>query len=145
MRFCAFGCEEIGLFGSTSYVRRRVAERDKMHCYINLDSTSADVCTTHELLATKNMLDFALEIIKGNTNWKISQFREFVPLDHEQDSAEFVKQGVNAIWAHEEGNPFFHTRYDTLETIGRAKLARAVRVDLLLFYYLSKCEEEGFA
>ncbi len=144
MRFCAFGCEEIGLFGSTNYVRRRAEELDNLLCYINLDSTSADVCTTHELLASTKMLDFALEIIEGNTSWKITQFREFGPLDHEQDSAEFVRQGVNAIWAHEEGNPFFHTCYDTLETIDRAKLARAVRVDLLLFYYLSKCSEEGF-
>ena len=138
--FCAFGGEEIGLFGSTTYVQRREGDLQNIICYINLDSTSADVCSTHELLVTPNMMDFTLQIIQENTNWKITQYREFTPLDHEQDSAEFVKCGVDAIWTHEEGNPYFHTKYDTLETINPAKLARATRVALLPFFYLANAQ-----
>jgi len=141
MVFCAFGGEEIGLFGSTNFVQRRGDNLNKILCYINLDSVSADVATTHELHVTSGMMDFALEMIKEHTNWQITQYQEFTPLHHEQDSAEFVKCGVDAIWAHEEGNPYFHTKYDTLETINPSKLARATRVALLPFYYLSNMED----
>lgn len=141
MVFCAFGGEEIGLFGSTNFVHRREDDLNKILCYINLDSVSADVATTHELLVTPAMMNFAMQMIQENTNWKITLYREFTPLDHEQDSAEFVKCGMDAIWAHEEGNPYFHTKYDTLETINPSKLARATRVALLPFYYLSNIED----
>lgn len=144
MRFCAFGCEEIGLFGSTHYVHHRKNELEQILCYINLDSTSADVCTTHELLASTQMLGFAREIIESSTGWEITKSGAFSPSDHEQDAAEFVRQGVNAIWTHEEGNPYFHTSYDTLETIDSSKLARATQVSLLLFYYLSMCGRGEF-
>ena len=144
MVFCAFGGEEIGLFGSTHFVQGREKELANIIGYINLDSTSADMCYIHELLVTKGMKDFALGVIKENTNWWINQFREYTPLDHEQDSAEFVKCGVNAIWAHEEGNPYFHTKYDTLATINPAKHALATRVALLPFFYLANVEDVSF-
>jgi|GEM_PF-4608801 len=144
MRFCAFGCEEIGLFGSTHYVHQRKNELEQILCYINLDSTSADVCTTHELLASTKMLGLAREIIESNTGWVITKSGTFSPADHEQDAAEFVRRGVNAIWVHEEGNPYFHTIYDTLETVDSSKLARATQVSLLLSHYLLMCDRGEF-
>ena len=115
LRFCAFGGEEIGLIGSTHYVHQRSNDLNKIFCYLNLDSTSSDTSITHEVHATHNMLDQALSLIQNHSNWKITHFKEFEPLDHEQDSGEFVRQGVDAIWTHEEGNPYFHTIYDRLE------------------------------
>jgi hypothetical protein len=145
MVFCAFGCEEVGLFGSTSFVHKRENHLKNIISYINLDSTCADICFIHEVLVTRDTMEFALKIIKENTNWNINLFRQFTKLDHAQDSAEFVKYGVNAIWASEEGNPYFHTKYDTIDTISPTNLAIALRVSLLPFFYLSNIEEIPFA
>jgi Iap family predicted aminopeptidase len=144
MVFCGFGGEEIGLFGSTGFVQRREKNLGDIVCYVNLDSTSGDVPYTHELHTTEDVKDFAFRLVSEHTGWKITHLRSFTPFDHEQDSAEFVKRGVNAIWAHEEGNAFFHTAYDTLETVSAAKLARAARVSLLPFFYLSQAAEVPF-
>jgi len=138
--FCAFGGEEIGLFGSTAFVQRRAGELASFLAYFNLDSTSGDVPYTHDLLATGRLAAFARELVTSHSDWQITSFREFTPLDHEQDSAEFVRQGVEAFWAHEEGNAFFHTVYDSLDTVDPAKLARATRVALLPFHYLAHAE-----
>jgi aminopeptidase YwaD len=142
--FCAFGGEEIGLFGSTAFVRRRVGELESFLAYFNLDSTSGDVPYTHELQTTRRLGEFARELVAAHSDWRITSFREFTPLDHEQDSAEFVRQGVEAFWAHEEGNAFFHTVYDSLDTVDSAKLARATRAALLPFHYLAQAELVSF-
>ena len=144
MVFCAFGCEEIGLFGSTNFVRNRENDVKNIISYINLDSTSADICYIHRILASKNMMDFALKIVKENTNWMVNVYREFNPLDHEQDSGEFVKHGINAIWASEEGNPYFHTKFDTIDTVSALNLAKATRVALLPFFYLANTDDIPF-
>lgn len=138
--FCAFGGEEIGLFGSTAFVRRRAEELKRVLAYFNLDSTSGDVPYTHDLLITRRLEGFARELVASYSDWLITSCREFTVLDHEQDSAEFVRQGVEAFWAHEEGNAFFHTVYDSLDTVDPAKLARATRVALLPFHYLAHAE-----
>jgi aminopeptidase YwaD len=137
MVFCGFGGEEIGLFGSTSFVRKREGSLNNVVCYVNLDSTSGDVCYTHVLHFTKNMRDFSIQVIGKHSDWRITESFEFTDLDHEQDSAEFVVCGVPAIWAHEEGNAFFHTKYDTIKTIDPVKLSVATRASLLPFYYLA--------
>jgi aminopeptidase YwaD len=137
MVFCGFGGEEIGLFGSTAFVRDRIEEVKDVVCYVNLDSTSGDLCYTHELHVTEGVKDFSLDMLNQYGDWSISQSRSFTPLDHEQDSAEFVKCGIEAFWAHEEGNAFFHTPLDTIETVNPHKLARATRASLLPFFYLA--------
>jgi Zn-dependent M28 family amino/carboxypeptidase len=131
MEFCAFGGEEIGLFGSTHFVRSRIAELQNMICYVNLDSTSGDLPYSHDLYATEDIKDLVHDLVSALTDWKITHCRTFTPWDHEQDSAEFVQQGVDSFWAHEEGNAFFHTTYDTLETVDPVKLARATRAVFL--------------
>lgn len=142
--FCAFGGEEIGLFGSTAFIRHRAGELAGLLAYFNLDSTSGDVPYTHDLQTTERLAGLARELVTAHTDWRITTFRNFNLLDHEQDAAEFVKLGVEAFWAHEEGNAFFHTVYDRLDTVDAAKLARATRVALLPFHYLAHAEVVPF-
>jgi carboxypeptidase Q len=144
MVFCSFGGEEIGLFGSTNFVRARTDELEDFKLYVNLDSTSSDVCYIHELVGTEKTIGFAQEMISGFTDWNVTQQRTYASIDYDQDSAPFVWSGVNAVWAHEEGNAFFHTQYDTIETISPKKLERATRVALLPFYYVSNIRELPF-
>jgi hypothetical protein len=144
MVFCSFGGEEIGLFGSTNFVRDRTDELENLKLYVNLDSTSGDICYIHELVGTEKTLEFAQGMISGFTDWNITQQRVYESIDHDQDSAPFVWSGVHALWAHEEGNAFFHTRYDTIETISPKKLERATRAAMLLFYYTSNIQKLPF-
>jgi hypothetical protein len=144
MVFCSFGGEEIGLFGSTNFVRDRKDELENLKLYVNLDSTSGDICYIHELVGTEKTLGFAQEIISDFTDWSITQQRVYASIDHDQDSAPFVWSGVNAIWTHEEGNAFFHTLDDTIETMSPKKLERATRVALLPFYYTSNIQKLPF-
>jgi hypothetical protein len=137
MLFCAFGGEEIGLFGSTHFVRSRIGELRNTICYANLDSTSGDLPYSHDLFATEGIKEIVHDLVSAQTDWKITHCRAFTPWDHEQDSAEFVQHGVDAFWAHEEGNAFFHTTYDTLETVDPVKLARATRAVFLPCWYFA--------
>jgi Iap family predicted aminopeptidase len=137
MVFCAFGGEEIGLFGSTHFVRNRITELKNTICYANLDSTSGDLPYSHDLFATEGIQNSVQNLVSTQTDWKITNCRAFTPLDHEQDSAEFVRHGVDSFWAHEEGNAFFHTTYDTLETVDPMKLARATRATFLPTWYFA--------
>ncbi len=144
MTFCAFGCEEIGLFGSTNFVRNRKSNVKNIISYSNLDSTSSDVGYIHRILASENALDFMVRIIKDNTDWNTNQYRAFTKLDHEQDCGEFFKLGISSLWASEEGNPFFHTKFDNIDIVSPGNLARSTKVSLLPFYYLANIEEIPF-
>ncbi len=81
MLFCAFGGEEIGLFGSTNFVNKRRNDFDKIISYVNLDSTSGDLCYIHELVTTKTILEITLKLIREYTNWNITQYHEFNECD----------------------------------------------------------------
>lgn len=132
VKFCAFGCEEIGLFGSTNYVNKIKSNLKNVTAYINLDSTSSDTSFIRRVLASQKILNLVLKIISENTDWEANQTRAFSKLDHEQDSAEFFKNGVRCAWISEEGNPYFHTKYDNLKSINFNKLERSARASFLV-------------
>ena len=138
--FCAFGCEEIGLFGSTYYVNKRKEKLKDIVSYINLDSTSSDTSYIRRVLASENVLKLVLKIISDNSKWKVNQYRPFSKIDHEQDSAEFFKNGVNCIWISEEGNPYFHTVFDNLDSINFSKLEESAGLSFLISYYLANAK-----
>lgn len=137
VRFCAFGCEEIGLFGSTNYVNKRKNNLKNITAYINLDSTSSDTSYIRRVLASREVLDLVLKIISENPGWEANQTRSFSELDHEQDSAEFFKNGVRCVWISEEGNPYFHTIYDNLKSINFDKLEKSAKASFLVSSYFA--------
>ncbi len=135
--FCAFGCEEVGLFGSSAFVKKHSEDMENYLAYINLDSTSAEVAPVHQLYVTPRVRDFAFQTITTELNWRIDRFQDITPNEYSCDYVEFLKQDVEVIWASEQGNPFFHTKGDTLDTIDAEQLNKTTTVNGLCLFKLA--------
>jgi aminopeptidase YwaD len=123
MEFVAFGCEEIGISGSTHYVTSRKHSISDIIAYLNLDSVSSRSSTTFEVHTTSGAERFAAEAL-NLCRLRPAFYNLFGPRNLAQDSAPFFSNGVPALWVHEEGNPFFHTPMDTLEKIDIDRLTQ---------------------
>ena len=124
IEFAAFGCEEPGIVGSSSYVERRRGTLDKILCYFNLDSVSSSSSTTLDVHASAGMERFAAHMVRDVCGLEPTSYNLFSPANNAQDSWPFLISGVECVWLHEEGNPCFHTPLDTVEKIDIERLAR---------------------
>jgi len=137
MEFVAFGCEEVGIVGSTRFVELRKNKLNNIVCFFNLDSVSSIASTTFDVHTTPRMKDFASEVLESICGLKPTSYNLFGPHNVAQDSAPFFKNGVNAIWVHEEGNPYFHTPQDTLEKIDIERLVRVGDAIFKMYAYIA--------
>jgi len=136
IEFCAFGCEEIGLFGSASRVQKSIENITKCITYVNLDSTSARIAPINQLYVTPRTRDFALKTVRTKTDWRIDTFKEISPFEYSCDYVAYIKQGVGVIWASQQGNPYFHTSNDTIDTIDIDELNKTTTVAGLCLFDL---------
>ncbi len=141
IEFCAFGCEEIGLFGSESHVRNNFEDIEKCIAYVNLDSTSARIAPVNQLFVTPKTRDYALRILRAKTDWRIDKFKEITPFEYSCDYVAYLKRGVGVIWASQQGNPYFHTLKDTIETIDIDELNKTTRVAGLCLFDLAYVDQ----
>ena len=142
--FCAFSCEEVGLLGSAAYVERHQSDMTNYVAYINLDSTSAATAPIHQLFVTSKIRDFALRTIQKELNWRIDKFQDITPKEYFCDYVAFLKQGVEIIWASEQGNPYFHTKGDTIEMIDPERLNIATAANGLCLFKLAYMKDLPF-
>ena len=124
MEFAVFGCEEVGIVGSSFHVERRRSGLEKIACYFNLDSVSSSTSTTLDVQTPPGLERFTAEVVEKVCTLRPTSYNQFGPLNIAQDSAPFFSHGVAAVWLHEEGNPFFHTPQDTPEKVDIGRLAR---------------------
>lgn len=137
IEFCAFGCEEIGLFGSESHVRNNIEDIKKCIAYVNLDSTSARIAPVSQLYVTPETRDYALRTLRTKSDWRIDKFKEITPFEYSCDYVAYLKRGVGVIWASQQGNPYFHTFKDTIDTIDIDELNKTTRVAGLCLFDLA--------
>ena len=139
IRYIAFNCEEIGLWGSTNYVNAHRNDRFRYMC--NLDAVSTSLGSVNDIWATPEIKDYALEAARilgwpvGNTEDLTTPFREF------SDMCSFVEAGVPATWIWETSvtsiHPYYHTEKDVIDFIDLAKLTRTLDVSGLLTHTMA--------
>lgn len=118
IRFILFGADEIGLVGSTAYVKEHESELDRTILMVNLDITglvSPDFLNPYGGCDFKGSLDNLLKILKG---FGIDEIKVKYPYDSEDLS--FIAKGVPAIGLQCRGvrrPSYAHTYADTLDNI----------------------------
>jgi hypothetical protein len=132
--FCAFGCEEIGSWGSSEYIKAHNYEMDKHIALIFMEPGGA--YPSNSLWTTPKIMDFALKTAKDECSWRVDELynkiQNFLPL------REFVEESVEVIWARDrEMNPYYHTERDTIEYIDSEKLISKLYVSGLCAYKLA--------
>jgi hypothetical protein len=108
--------------------------------YINLDSTSAEVASFRQLFVTPSVRDFAFQTVSAEFGWRVDRFQDITPNEYFCDYVGFLNQGVDVIWASEQGNPYFHSSGDTIDTIDPARLNRATTANGLCLFKLAYME-----
>lgn len=139
VEFLFFGVEELGFWGSTSFVdRHREEVSENYRALVNLDGFSSRLCPENFLETTKEARDFALDIAES-MEWSVDYEGEPMPLS---DHIPFMEEGVPAIWIHEGLiDPYYHTESDVLEHIGFGKLEKITRVAIQCVSELASRED----
>lgn len=120
-----FGVEELGFWGSTSFVKRHRKEISNYRVLVNLDGFSSSLCPKNFLETTPEVREFALKVAKG-MKWPVHHADDPMPLS---DHVPFLQANVPVIWIHEGLiDPYYHTEGDIPEHIDPEKLEEITRV-----------------
>lgn len=139
IRYVAFNCEEIGLWGSTNYVHDHA--NDKLIYNCNLDAVSTSLASVNSVWSTTEIQSYTVELARilgwpvGNTDDLTTQIREF------SDMCSFVEAGIPSTWIWETSvtsiHPYYHTEKDLIDFIDPNKLARTLDVNGLLIHSMA--------
>ncbi|MBS3815895.1 MAG: M28 family peptidase, partial [Hadesarchaea archaeon] len=137
-----FGVEELGFWGSTSFVKKHEKEvEEEYKTLINLDGFSSGLCPKNFLETTPRARDFA-KSIASDLEWEIDYEGEPMPLS---DHIPFEEKNVPIIWIHEGLiDPYYHTEKDTFDHIDFDKLVKITRVASRCAFELASIEELEF-
>lgn len=127
--FAAFGCEEVGLWGSVDYVGRNRDDFQK-NCvaFLNLDCTSGGSGVSNTVWLSGDMRESVWEAA-GELDWPID-VAEGVEATF-SDYAPFRDLGIPVawIWKYPPIHPYYHTEKDVLRTATQIpELARVTEV-----------------
>lgn len=150
VRFICFSAEEWGLYGSTAYSLSARNRNEKIIGVMNFDmiaytdnlpedleiivNPSSEWLAERTILASKTYYEHPIRKIVSTS---------FVYSDH----ASFWQRGYDAFCAIEDNpirNPYYHTTYDTLNTLNIDFLKSVVRVGLAILSDLSQPIRPGY-
>ncbi len=147
IRYIAFNCEEVGLWGSTNYVHDHA--RDKFVYDCNLDAVSTSLASVNSVWSTPEIQSYTVDVARslgwhvGNTDDLTTQIREF------SDMCSFVEAGIPSTWIWETSvtsiHPYYHTEKDVIDFIDPNKLARTLDVNGLLIHSMANSTNLPFS
>jgi hypothetical protein len=143
IRFVLWGVEEIGLLGSTAYVRQHAEELDRIRFYLNLDAAGA----------VKNkgiVLNEWPELESFFERWRDEMSHEFglkQSVSAHSDHFPFLMAGVptggmGSVGGKKAGGRGYgHTKHDTLDKVSLASLREAAALTARLTMRLAAANE----
>lgn len=127
--FVTFGCEEVGLWGSESFVRKREKEiKDYCRGMITLDTVSTSLCPNNTIWANNRAMELAVEKA-SKLKWPV-HYTNDLSISF-SDYAPFNARGVPAMWIFEYPpiHPYYHTARDKIEFIDFVKCRSTLQVN----------------
>ena len=126
VRFVAWGVEEIGLFGSKTYVKAHADELKNIRFYLNMDAAGGDMPKDINLHAwpelgetfSRYQKEMALEFAIGQNFHDASDHYPFL-----LEGA--ITGGIEAVRASRSGRGYGHTWYDTLDKVNQTNVRDA--------------------
>jgi len=121
--FIAFGAEEIGLWGSTVYVRDHQEElKEGCLCMLCMDAVSSAYPAEKSLWSEGWLKDFILKVCKEsgvsieNIHGLDLSYSDYYP---------FKVKGISSamLWEYPPVNPYYHTEKDIIKYVDMNKLA----------------------
>jgi len=141
IRFILFGGDEIGLAGSTAYVKDHDAELDNVVLMVNLDITgltTASFINPYGGTEFNGSLDPLMAYIRG---FGLEEVNPKYPCDSEDLS--FIAKGVPAIGLQYYGPrslSYAHTYADTLDNVDTEKLNLTTAAVAVIVYFAASTE-----
>ncbi|MCG8545052.1 MAG: M20/M25/M40 family metallo-hydrolase [Alphaproteobacteria bacterium] len=125
--FAAFGDEEGGFRGSTSYCRRHAAEINRTRGMVNIDAPGW-APSKRSLHAEPEIMSFAVESAAA-VNWKPDESFD-ASLFPGSDHNPFIDAGVPAcfFWRNPPRHPYYHTAGDTPQLLDFKVIAETAEV-----------------
>ncbi|MHC4660725.1 MAG: M28 family peptidase [Planctomycetota bacterium] len=116
LRFVWFGCEELGLIGSFTYVGRHAKELKKIKLNLNLDVGGNIVGRIVPRITGSDELKTCVEVMGKETG----AFSSVLQIVASSDSAPFAEKGIEALNLSRRGGgaDLIHTEGDRLEHCG---------------------------
>lgn len=127
--FVAFGCEEVGLWGSESFVRKREKEiKNNCRGMVTLDTVSTSLCPNNTIWANNQAMEMAIEKA-SQLKWPV-HYTSDLSISF-SDYAPFNARGVPAMWIFEYPpiHPYYHTAKDKIEFIDFVKCRSTLQVN----------------
>jgi Zn-dependent M28 family amino/carboxypeptidase len=130
--FIAFAGEELGLFGSATYVRKPVWALNKTMAMLNLDMISRNDPDTLEIVGARQNPGLVKVIRKQNKaiGFKLKESKS-KQMDSGSDHSSFFEKGVPAIFFFTGLHPDYHKVTDSPDRINADKAARVARLVFL--------------
>jgi len=135
-----FGVEELGLWGSSSYVDKHAGEIPHIRAVLTCDGMGSPYDFKFELRATtKEIHAFALDIVQQlGHNVVDVKFDANAEPGPRSDNLPFQLKGVPTAWPHgEDKSIFFHTAKDDPETLDYDKLKSLLDIDKEIAYRIA--------
>ncbi len=150
VRFICFSAEEWGLYGSNAYASFVRERNEKIVGVLNFDmiAYADNVPEDIEIIVNQNSEWLAERTIQSSKTYYDYPIRKIVSSSFVySDHASFWQKGYHAFCAIEDNpirNPYYHTTYDTLNTLNVDFLKSVVKVGLATLSDLAQPIREGY-
>jgi len=144
VRFICFSAEEWGLYGSSAYASSARDKNEKIVGVLNFDmiAYSDKLPEDLEIIVNQNSEWLAERTIQASKTYYDYPIRKIVSSSFlYSDHASFWQKGYDAFCAIEDNpirNPYYHTTYDTLNTLNIDFLKSVVKLGLATLSDLSQ-------